>query len=362
VKLHFLSPLYGRTGPVASVYLDTSRDVDDPDRAIELRWRRLRESLLDQGADQATVGAVQHVVGGDRAIAGRHGQAVFAARGRLMLVEDLPDPPGRDIARYDALPDALPLALQHAPGLRYAALALQRVPAPGTGSADEDELEVDHQIGSWPMSRITPPAARRTVPVAGWPKEAEHLLADLAGHDAPERPELVVVAGDPWAVDVLLRLAPDPLRQRVLRLKDHQRAHPEPGRALLESELAWLLADRLPERDRQQLDAFQAQRDRDPERSEGIAAVVDALRGGQAQAVLLHRPVPPLPRVRVAMAPGHLALTAAELQALGLTSHWDEDAGAALVRAAVSTQADLIPVPAADLPLADGLGVLLRTA
>jgi hypothetical protein len=34
VKFAFLDPLFGASGPWASVYLDTSRDTDDPECAI----------------------------------------------------------------------------------------------------------------------------------------------------------------------------------------------------------------------------------------------------------------------------------------------------------------------------------------
>ncbi|CAL9673917.1 hypothetical protein SUDANB105_07730 [Streptomyces sp. enrichment culture] len=44
MRLSFLEPLYAEPGPFASVYLGTSRDVEHPERAIALRWGRLRES------------------------------------------------------------------------------------------------------------------------------------------------------------------------------------------------------------------------------------------------------------------------------------------------------------------------------
>ncbi|WP_449345028.1 hypothetical protein [Streptomyces narbonensis] len=53
MRLSFLEPLYAEPGPYASVYLDTSRDVERPEREIALRWERLRESLSRQGADRA---------------------------------------------------------------------------------------------------------------------------------------------------------------------------------------------------------------------------------------------------------------------------------------------------------------------
>ncbi len=104
MKLQFLNPLYEYPGTVASVYLDTSRDIDELDRAIGLRRRNLRDSLRAHDADQAAVDAIADGVGTDREVAGRHGQAIFAAHGRLFLAEVLPEPPVHDIARYRMLP------------------------------------------------------------------------------------------------------------------------------------------------------------------------------------------------------------------------------------------------------------------
>jgi hypothetical protein len=360
VKLQFLNPLYARPGPLASVCLDTSRDVDDPDRAIELRRRSLRHSLLAHDADQATVDAIADAIGTDRDVSGRHGQALFAAQGRLLLAERLPEPPARDFARYGMLPAVLPLALQHAPDIPYAAVSIHRVHAAEGGSA-EDELEVDYDTGRWPMSRVAPDrhASRRT-PVDGWPKEAEQLLGELADSVDTDGTELIVLSGDPWASNTVTRLAPRRLHDSFVKLKEGGHRRPEPGRAILEAELDELLADKLPSRDQQQLDAFLAQRARRGDEIEGLAATVAALQRGQAQAVVLNRPVRPARHLWVGTAPTEFALSGADLNAFGVPYYWEEPAGEALIRAAVGTQAELIVMPQDELPLDEGLAVLLR--
>ncbi|MDQ0957153.1 hypothetical protein QFZ66_001031 [Streptomyces sp. B4I13] len=118
MELTFLDPVYARPGPYACAYLDTSRDIPDPESAISLRRRHLRQALAGQGTDDATVAAVADVAGSDREVAGRHGQAIFASQGHLALVEEVPDPPAHDAARFSALPDVMPLAVQHAPWRR----------------------------------------------------------------------------------------------------------------------------------------------------------------------------------------------------------------------------------------------------
>jgi hypothetical protein len=74
LRLNFLDSLYARPGPYASVYVDTSRDIDDPDKAIELRRRHARSDLIELGTDPATAGASADAVGTDADLPGRHGQ------------------------------------------------------------------------------------------------------------------------------------------------------------------------------------------------------------------------------------------------------------------------------------------------
>lgn len=153
MELTFLDPVYARPGPYACAYLDTSRDIPDPEAAISLRRRHLREDLAGQGADDATVAAVADVAGSDREIAGRHGQAIFASQGHLALVEEVPDPPAHDAARFSALPDVMPLAVQHAPDIPYATATVHRVAHREVG--EPEELEADLQVGRWwPSSAV----------------------------------------------------------------------------------------------------------------------------------------------------------------------------------------------------------------
>lgn len=67
MNLDYLSPLDVEPGPVASLYLDTTRRSPDAGRALDLRYRELRAELADQGADAPTLAeAVPYVVVADR--------------------------------------------------------------------------------------------------------------------------------------------------------------------------------------------------------------------------------------------------------------------------------------------------------
>ncbi|GAA2243980.1 MULTISPECIES: baeRF2 domain-containing protein [Kitasatospora] len=359
MQLTFLGPLYARQGPYACAYVDTSRDLDDPDRAIDLRRRHLQAELAAQGADMATTSTVTRLVGTDRDLPGQHGQAIFAAHGRLALAEELPEPPARDTARYTMLPDAMPLAMQHAPDIPYVAAAVHRVAQPQT-TPGEAEFEVDLQAGRWPSTRVAPEdRTRRRVPADNWRQTAAEVavqLADLADHSGAEA---IVLSGDHWARNTLARELPKRLRQRLVGI-DSDGWDAEPERALLEDELDHLFHGRLSARDHASVERFLARRARHSGATEGLADTVAALRRGQAEAVLINDPFDLHQRLWVGLTPKQIGLTQGELRYLGVESSWEEPADAALIRTIVGTGAELIVIPREELPLHDGLGALLR--
>ncbi|MFI1518632.1 baeRF2 domain-containing protein [Kitasatospora cineracea] len=356
MKLGFLNPLYARQGPYACAYLDTSRDLDDPDRAVERRRSRLRADLASQGADPATVGAVFRMVEGDRDPSGGQGRAVFAAHGRLALTAALPRPPRRDSARFAMLPDAMPLALQRAPDVPYLAAAVRHT------DPDGRRMEVTWQAGRWPAGRVAEGNRRRQrVPADELGQAATAVARHLTELSDRTGAEIIVLSGDRWARDTITRELPPRLRGRTARIHRDNGWSPRNERALLEDELDYLLGGRLAEADRALVSRFRAARARRDGAAEGLAATVAALRDGHVAAVLVDELFDPHLPLHVGLTPRQLALTRCELAAHGVASGWPEETGAALVRAMVCGGAELVVVPRVELPLADGVGVLLRT-
>ncbi|MEV5491995.1 hypothetical protein AB0L47_29140 [Streptomyces bobili] len=373
MKLSFLDPLFSEPGPWASVYLDTSRDINDPDAAVDLRWRHQSDALLDQGADPATVTALAGAVGTDRALPGRHGQALFAAHGRLALAEELPEPPARDTVRLDALPDVAPLAVQRAPDIPYLAVALTRSgewPWDEAAEADRHHVPGDHVLvvsvaGRWPTGRVAPrERLTHQVSTDAWQRTAPRIareLGDLAEHHHAESIVLCRHPDDVWVSGVLVNRFPAALRSRVTVVDDDSLSPRETvGPAFLEEHVGRVLEGCLSAADERQLEDFLAQRARHPHRSEGVAAAVSALRRGQAGSLLLTRRARLPERVWLGSAPSQIALSAADLEAFGVTSPQEEPADAALLYAAHRTGAELVVPPPDRVPSADGVGVLLR--
>jgi hypothetical protein len=357
MRLSFLEPLYAEAGPFASVYLDTSRNVEHPERAIALRWRRLRESLTRQGSDRALLNVLEEVVGADTEVPGVHGQAIFAAHGTLVLDGELPRPPEHDSARYSTLPDAMPLVTQHLPEIPYMAVVVHYGGLPTAETHGWVTLEAE--TGTWPASTVTPgERLHRRVAVATW-----HRTSLRLGHRLDERArrahaDAVVVGGDEWACNVLIRRLPHTLRDKVVRVGG--RTPTDTGRALLEPQLDGVFRGRMAAHDRELVDTFIGRRALDGPMTDGLAATVAALQRGQVAALLLNRPPGSSLRLWAGSQPTQLALTEAELMSFGVRAPREERADEALVRALVGTGAELVVVPESELRLYEGVGALLR--
>ncbi|MFG2120425.1 hypothetical protein [Streptomyces sp. NPDC048710] len=361
MRLSFLEPLYKQSGPFASVYLDTSRDaaIDDPDAAIELRWRHLRDVLASEGADRDAITAVAGTVGSDMDVPGTHGQAVFTAQGRLALLDELPAPPARDTAHFGTLPDTMPLIIQHAPAVPYLAVYVHYSGRHSTAAIGT--VRVEAEAGTWPMTKVTPGhRLDEEIPVGDWTRAAGEIGRELEGHARRIDVEKVIVAGDAWARGILVRRLPASLRGQVTTVDGVGES--EPGRALLEQQLDGLFESRMAGHDRALLDAFLAERARGGASAEGLAAAVSALQRGRVKALFLNDH-PKLPfRLWVGPEPGQIALAEQELSFYGIREVREERADAALARALVGTKAELVVVPERERWLREGVGVLLRYA
>ncbi|MFD0508243.1 hypothetical protein ACFQ0G_46595 [Streptomyces chiangmaiensis] len=361
MRLSFLEPLYKQPGPFASVYMDTSRDsaLEDPDAAIALRWRHLRDALISEGADHGSITAVARMVGSDTDVPGTHGQAVFTAHGRLALLDELPAPPARDTAHFGTLPDTMPLIVQHTPEIPYLAI---HVHYSGRHSTDATgTVRVDVEVGAWPLVKVTPGhRLHEEIPVADWLHAAEAIGRKLEEHARRIDAEEVVVAGDVWARGILVRRLPASLRRRVTTVEGAGES--TPGRALMEHRLESLFGGRMAAHDRDLLDAFLAQQARRGASAEGLSAAVSALQRGQVKALFLNDHPESRLCLWVGPDPGQLALTEQELRSYGVQDVREERAGAALTRALVGTRAELVLVPQEQLRLRGGVGVLLRYA
>lgn len=140
MDLQFLRDLYKLGGPVASVHLDTSREDQDADKRIELEWRGLRRELEQQGADEATLDALQERLVAAPYVVGLQGEALFAESGRVVQAHVMAAPPTANRAELLPVADPLELVIDRDHRVPYVVVAVDRegadVDAFGVGEHD----------------------------------------------------------------------------------------------------------------------------------------------------------------------------------------------------------------------------------
>ncbi|MGV9250059.1 baeRF2 domain-containing protein [Streptomyces sp. NPDC003697] len=372
MDLAFLLPLYERTGPWASVYVDTSRHADDTPRERRPTVRELVGELSVRGADEATCRAVEDAIEDLRTSPDVHGRALFARGGRIVLDPCLARrPPGGGTAVWAPLPRAAPLLdlagedpvaivayvdrkgadfeLRDARGRQRArAVAGRRHPVHRAGGAAWSERQFQLKVENT------------------WEHNAAEIADALSVSQEESRADLLVLVGDARALREVRERLPRRLHERVVEASHGTAA----GTRLPDDAVDGLRAAYVHRRAEAELDRFRSARTPDAggrvEAAEGLPGLLEAAREQQIEELLL-RPdgVDPHRRVWIGEDPDQLAERRTELTILGEQHSWAVRADEALIRNAAVTDApamSLAPLSAAaeeELP-AGGLGAVLR--
>ncbi len=100
-------------GPFASVYFEDTHDTEDAETQLDLKWREVREQLLERGAEEAVLADVEDAVKKLRAPVGRSGRAVIAGADGVVINEHLLRPAATAVVRFSDLPYVVPI-VEHA--------------------------------------------------------------------------------------------------------------------------------------------------------------------------------------------------------------------------------------------------------
>ncbi|HEY3011041.1 MAG TPA: Vms1/Ankzf1 family peptidyl-tRNA hydrolase [Micromonosporaceae bacterium] len=364
MDLSFLRPLYDHPGPWASVYLDTSRDAEDAGTTVPLRWRAAREKLAADGADRATIAAIERIMTADdpgRDLAGHRGLAAFAGGGEVRQVVPLPDSPPRDQAVVSALPDPLGLVLtldEHIPWLLAlvdrTGADLFAVDANGPRRVVEVAGDAEYPIsknrpGGWSQPRYQRAAEEN------WERNAKQVSRAVADLADEVKAEVLVLAGDVRARQLVRERLPESVRELVVETDAGGRA-PGADRESARKVTEEAVRIKAEEHRAELLDAYR--RDLGTGAAvAGLPEVTAALRRGGVRALLLDRNRYPQGGLWVS----------AELRQVGtdrgqiLTGEpLLAPAVSALVRAAVGERAEVFRVTADEVELPDGVGAVLR--
>ncbi|HEX3593008.1 MAG TPA: hypothetical protein VHV74_25560 [Pseudonocardiaceae bacterium] len=349
-------------GPFASVYLDASHDTFDAPHQNELRWQAARTDLVGQGADDATLRAIDNVLGADAPAVGKAGRAVIAAGGQVVLDRVLPVPPATDLARFSDLPYLVPLFALDPPSIPYVVVVAGKAggtmrAVDGTGRQVAD---TEVQAEESDLHRM-PGAGRAAGSLTGRIEEAvrqngKELAQAAAALVERTNAELLVLAGDVQARSAVRAGLPAHVARVAADLDDDAEAIAARPDVLTES-LTKLLAETEASRESDVLDRLHTGEAHGTAR-QGLAAVLAALRIGQVDTVLLTDQV--LGDATVWRGGDHTQVAAdrADLPDAATQVRADE----AVPVAAFSTSAGVLVLAPDQASFTDGIAAVLRYA
>lgn len=364
MKLNWLSPSTRGDGPVVSVALDASRLDESGEHQVELRWQAQQQHLLEAGAPEAMVQTAGETVLAPTGHGGSIGKLVVAGADGVLLDLVLPHPPARDESTYGPAPYLMPAVRSVS---RAADYVLARVDRKGAdidvvgmlGDSTDEQVDGDHDVlhkvpgGGWSQrryqARVEDSEQRNAAEVA---RQLDTLVAQ-------HKPSLVLISGDPQAVAAVLEHAGSDLRTRIVQLDTGGRAEGTSAEAE-QAAIEKVVFDYRTSVRQDLLELFNGALAREQEAVDGLDAVIEVLRRGQVDELLLHDDPSAAHTLWVGSNPLLFARTAAGAREAGAQDAREERADAVLLGALLATDAGITLLNPPDIELTDGIGALLR--
>jgi hypothetical protein len=359
MQLGFLSPLFDRPGPWASVYVDTKIASEDAAARQELTARGASERLESQGADGRTCRAVFDALCDLERSADPPGRALFAQDGVVVLDTPLAAPPpgGGAEACWEALPHVGPLVeLVDDEGTCLVAYIDRTgadfelhgpLGARGAGRLDGEDWPVHRTpTGDW-SERTFQNAVENT-----WEHNAAAVAEAVVSRMADSGAEVLVLAGDRRECRAVHDRLPPPLRERTVEAEHGVRgggSNTVAGHRLLDEEVEGARAEHLRHRVAGVIDDFRTRRVPNDDgllgAAEGVPALVEAAREHRISTLLVRPDGADLHReVWVGPDTDQVAVRRNEVHYLGESEPWSARADDALLRSAAMTGAEVVCV------------------
>jgi Bacterial archaeo-eukaryotic release factor family 2 len=367
MDVSFLEPVFSATGPYATVCADVTHTTENADTEVELRVRAIAEGLTEQGAPEVVVEAVRSRLleanaGGD--VATLRGRAlVVAADGSVVLDQPLIDAPRQEVAQWSPQPDVLPVLRQLPGRVPHIVVLTDRVGAdityvgmPGQ-EGEEQQVEGDSfqirkfQGGGWAHHRYQHNAENK------WVHNADEVASHIASMVRRLQPRFVLVAGDIRARQILTDRASDLWSDLVVSMDEGGRAAGA-EREPVDRRAAELVAEHEAHEEARAVEQIQAAG------AHGLAvtgtpAVVEALRKGQVETLVLADQPEDGATLLVGNSPLELGVDQHDMDALG-THGTVVPADRALLAATVASSAGVVVVPRAAMPDGAPVAAVLR--
>jgi hypothetical protein len=357
MDLSFLRALYDLPGPFASVYLDMRRTSGA--RAVEVHRRVRCKELADEGAPPETIAAVDRAVQ-DRWECRESGcLAIFACGDRIAYQEVLAGPPREEVSRYAPLPHVAPLLAQRGEPVSHLVAVVNRLGARLT-CVPADGPRWDVEVPPSAESPVHKPKGGdmfRQPHVQQAAEESWHANAKKTARAIDQAVgahgfELVVIAGDVRARAALLDHLSEPVRARAVETAA--------GGPALAADVAATVRRARTARMASAAERFAEQLTKGRRAVDGLPAVVGALRNAQVASLLIDDRADPGIDVWTGPRCTDLATAPDDLRERGVTDPVPDRADAALIRALVATDGELLLIDLDGWRAHEGVGALLR--
>ncbi|MBL0886935.1 baeRF2 domain-containing protein [Myceligenerans indicum] len=387
MKIDWLKPLLGHSGPFATVYLDaTPSDKAVADRDVANRWRAARKSLAAQGAPDGVLDGMQDSARRPTWEPGLHGRVVIADGTGVLVDRVLYEAPTVDVASWSNVPELLQVVRAADESVELLVVAVDRKGADFTrtgvgGRVYEEYAAPDDEIAK-ASSTGTKRAKIESRAEDSWERNAAAIAKEVERQVEASAPELVVLTGDTRTVSGVRENMCRPVSETCIDIPGGVRGAPATvgGGPAGGAASGGAFTDRVGE-------ALDSYRERRRERvlaglrqglgrDEGAVSSVDDVvavlsRGQVAELVLADEYGAGNGQVNgrtlwIGPEPTHIASDRASLEALGVREGLEElPAVVALVRAAIAQDAGLTFAPEGSVGagaggVTDGVAATLR--
>ena len=192
-----------------------------------------------------------------------------------------------------------------------------------------------------------------------WQHNAAEVAHELDVIVARHKPELVLISGDAQAKSALLEHAGGDLSSQIVQLDTGGRAEGTSAEAEQQAIEDAVFSHRTTAR-RELLDRFSSALAREQEAVDGLDTVIEVLRRGQVDELLLHDDPSAAHTQWVGTDPLQFGRTAEEARAAGALDAREERADAVLLGALLATDGAITLLNPTDVELTDGISALLR--
>lgn len=364
MRLTTLQPVVRASGGFASVCLDVSRDSENADHELQLRWRAVRRELESAGAPDRLVERLAARVLEPTGHGGELLRIVIATREDVLLDTILPRSVEQpDYGHFGPLPHLMPLLRVWASMSPYVLVKVDHtgadiisVDATGLDAEvwrTEGGHDVIHKVpgGGWSHRRY------QSRVEDSWERNAEHVVKDLDAVIAGHTGGPVFLVGEPYARSVAQATATGRLAERLVDLGHGSRA---PGSS--DDAVEQQIGDRLAaaRRATQERNLARLAEHRDNSSATTVDDVVSALREGSVETLLVEDRLDPSARLWAGPHPTQLGVSAQDVKDLGVDDAHEDRFDEVLVRALVDTDGELEVLDTPSDLLPDGAGAVLR--